>query len=1015
MRPALLEIEGFTCYRDLQTLEFDEVDGPMAISGPTGSGKSTLLDAMLFALYGKVPRVNKQVGQLVSSGLTKAAIRFEFVLGEARYRVVRTVYSNTRPATAQLERVDIGQRIEDGVRPVNLALEELLGLGADAFMQSVVLPQGQFAKFLKADGKSRRDLLFDLLGVDIYTRMQKRANARAQELSGQVSSLEDRIKEDFDGVSAEALLAAKAEVERLEKEQERLNGDEKAQREIVAALTRRHELTTTLHAAREELAELRQLQPERDADRDRLGRSRRALQVVPLHRQAALAASELEARTSSLADLQELETKAADALAIATTRAEEAVSTAGDIPDWRRELEGLVRIEGRLRVVVEADKKADKAASDHKEAQEALGVAASRVSTADEELRAALHAATAAGKTLTDLAYDVELHDRLNPLRGTAERLAQLESAQPSLEEAVADAASAVAEHRTTFDAARTAEDEKAAALSASQAAVLRADEAVRAARDKHRAAALRAHLQDGDTCPVCEQRVDLVPAAASTPELESRDRTLKGANGDARAAKTALDNATTTRTEAEKAHDAATTSHVAAVEARDKAGAEAALLRVPLSQAWPDLVDGSRAAHTLATLTRLDASKAAATEAIEIRTRQTTTAEALQDRLVELRTDQVQREGRVTATAGALADAKQEQADARSEVGDWTTTSLIAERDALTLRITNAEAAARATTDELGTARTKAATATTQTAEAVKEREKAAELATALRDQASTAATGAGFATSEEAADAQLIENEREELEAVLESFARDLARATDTITATSEKLADGEVTKARVDEASALLEALSSKLQIAVERLGTKRAEVRTLTERLERASALSGQLAGARTEAGLYTDLAAELRGNRFPQWLLEAEFDELVRNASERLYRFTDRYTLTRDEQKFLVVDHDNAQEARSTDTLSGGETFLCSLALALELSDQIQRRAGNRRFDCLFIDEGFGTLDPDTLDTVAEAIEVLGAGDRLVGLISHVGALTERMPWRIVVTKGPDGSQAKLSS
>jgi exonuclease SbcC len=121
----------------------------------------------------------------------------------------------------------------------------------------------------------------------------------------------------------------------------------------------------------------------------------------------------------------------------------------------------------------------------------------------------------------------------------------------------------------------------------------------------------------------------------------------------------------------------------------------------------------------------------------------------------------------------------------------------------------------------------------------------------------------------------------------------------------------------------------------------------------------------------------------------------------------------RYTLEYRDDTFDVVDHDNARERRSADTLSGGETFLASLALALELSEQVQGVASAVPLDSLFIDEGFGTLDPETLGTVATAIEALPVGGRMVGIITHVGDLAERLPARIVVEKRAGGSRLRL--
>src|SRR6185295_6452592 len=124
-----------------------------------------------------------------------------------------------------------------------------------------------------------------------------------------------------------------------------------------------------------------------------------------------------------------------------------------------------------------------------------------------------------------------------------------------------------------------------------------------------------------------------------------------------------------------------------------------------------------------------------------------------------------------------------------------------------------------------------------------------------------------------------------------------------------------------------------------------------------------------------------------------WLLQEAFRELVAGASHRLWDLSGRYTLAFQGDAFHVLDHDNARERRSAETLSGGETFLASLALALELSQQVQRAAGAVRLDSLFIDEGFGTLDAESLRIVADAVENLPTAGRMVGIITHLPELT----------------------
>lgn len=175
--------------------------------------------------------------------------------------------------------------------------------------------------------------------------------------------------------------------------------------------------------------------------------------------------------------------------------------------------------------------------------------------------------------------------------------------------------------------------------------------------------------------------------------------------------------------------------------------------------------------------------------------------------------------------------------------------------------------------------------------------------------------------------------------------------------------------------------------------------------LGEAVERAA----EHAAATEAADVAGALARHLSATGFEKWVLDEALHLLVAGATQILLQLSGgQYSLTLDERtsNFMVVDHRNADERRSARTLSGGETFLASLALALALADQLALLAakGGARLESIFLDEGFGTLDPDTLDTVAGAIEELGASGRMVGLVSHVADLAERVPVRFEVVR-----------
>ena len=180
---------------------------------------------------------------------------------------------------------------------------------------------------------------------------------------------------------------------------------------------------------------------------------------------------------------------------------------------------------------------------------------------------------------------------------------------------------------------------------------------------------------------------------------------------------------------------------------------------------------------------------------------------------------------------------------------------------------------------------------------------------------------------------------------------------------------------------------------------------------TKRKEMAD-LEAEVEGLRTEQRVAGELGRLLRSDGFERWLLAEAVGDLLDRASERLLALSNgQYSFDADGTGFDVCDHHNADQMRQAKTLSGGETFLASLALALALSDSHADLApeGSPGLDSLFLDEGFGTLDPETLDVTAAAIEELGASGRMVAIVTHIRDLAERMPLRFEVTKTPTTS------
>jgi exonuclease SbcC len=183
--------------------------------------------------------------------------------------------------------------------------------------------------------------------------------------------------------------------------------------------------------------------------------------------------------------------------------------------------------------------------------------------------------------------------------------------------------------------------------------------------------------------------------------------------------------------------------------------------------------------------------------------------------------------------------------------------------------------------------------------------------------------------------------------------------------------------------------------------------------MRRRVAHVEGLRGDITAAESEAQVAKLLADLLRSDKFPRWLIAGALDTLVTEASASLLELSGgQFELTHDRGDFLVVDHNEADARRPVKTLSGGETFQASLALALALSSQLgaMAAAGATKLESIFLDEGFGTLDEATLDVVASTLENLAAsGNRMVGVITHVPALAERVPVRFLVSRDGSGS------
>ena len=242
--------------------------------------------------------------------------------------------------------------------------------------------------------------------------------------------------------------------------------------------------------------------------------------------------------------------------------------------------------------------------------------------------------------------------------------------------------------------------------------------------------------------------------------------------------------------------------------------------------------------------------------------------------------------------------------------------------------------------------------------------------------------------------------------LEEKTERYAHDkeqLSRQGDDL---EQRLAGRTLEPGALEAARGAQAQTETRLSAVQSRLGALEGELERLEAQLGTAKRLRQERGELERTAALYGTLSRDLMVNNFPAYMLERVQAELAQRASDILKTVTEgRYDLFFRGDEYVVLDAWTGSE-RSARTLSGGESFITSLALALALSDTL---AGNTSLGALFLDEGFGTLDAETLEGVAKVLESLTAHGRMVGVITHVAALTERLPDKLIVRKGPEGS------
>lgn len=1024
MRIHRLEMQAFGPFAQRQAIDFDELGahGLFLLNGPTGAGKTSVLDAVCYALYGAVPGARQQARRLRSDHAapeTAPEVVCEFSSGPRRFEVVRNPQwerpakraggrsTVTEQAKTLLREYVNGAWVEKSSRNDEASAEitELLGMNREQFTRVVMLPQGDFAAFLRADAASREQLLQQLFGTSRFEDIER-------QLKAELATATERFQ-SAEADTEHVLRRARDEIRRYREE----------------------------HAASRQGDQPEAGQPGEDQNRAEPEQPEQEIDVfrAELAQRTAAARTELArlqtAREQAEKHLQDLERLRARGVALEQLLREEAehVRTGTALEPQRRALEthtaatglsGYVRAVEAAEVRAAARTAAFEAAvaelSGHSLAQD-YGVqvaAAGSAGVLSEGLEARIGADLAAAKAV--LAEEERIHAfrersrredaQAGALRSQAEAaagtLASLAGEQTRLTGEAAEL-SRLAEAEPRAEAAEARAGELVSTIGAYAAAREEADAAEQAAADARQeyqdlrqvwqdllqarleqAAAELAHgLEDGAACPVCGGLEHPRPAALPPGQEAVTREAEQDAKARADAAEAAFDAA---RSMAGKAAEAA-----AALRARGGDGDPAAA-QEQLEAARTELERAREAAGALADAERRLEGIGAELAALEA---------ARSEDLIQA----AQAESRAAAAAEQAAELSGRVADALH--GFESIAARVRSLDLLGRlagAVREAAGTAAASSEELERVRDELGEALAGTGFS-----SAAEVNAALLDAGTADAYASALREWDEAGRRLLVRREGQDASADTDGEPVPVPDEEDVAEAAEQAAA-----ARKAQEEAALLVRLLEGSAVRLAEYSTE------LAEALERTAPL-------RARRELLQSVADTARGSgeneykmTLSTYVLAARLEQVAAAATERLAAMTGgRYALVHSDSKSgnrkaglgLHVTDEWTGQHRDTSTLSGGESFMASLSLALGLADVVQQEAGGVNIETLFVDEGFGSLDEQSLEQVMDALEGLRDGGRVVGLVSHVAEMKQRIPAQLQILKGRNGSTVRYTA
>jgi exonuclease SbcC len=1031
MRPEKITLKNIGPFLGTHVVDFTELGDIFLVYGKTGAGKTTIFDAMCFALYGNVPGARRGLERQMRSQFAQdgdeCAVVLEFALAGRRYRVTRSlagerlgVRSGKLQSFAEEVTLDEWKSGDwSGASRANksetdAAILALVGLSAEEFSRIVLLPQGEFARFLRQNSAERKEVLAKLFPVERYGRVIALARERAREAELRQKETEHNILElgkRFNAlIYAETRAALSSSIRELREKQTARRGE-------LATLSANLEKSRAAAEKRKRLAEISVRLEELSARADAIEGQRKGLESAIRAAPLMVSLAHLDGLRAQLAMLDTERIAASDAADEARARLAKLETDGTRMAELKTEREALLVRKERLTVAADIAVQLESETETHRDIAERLSAANARITAIKTE-------SAARSARLSEIAAEASAFEDRNKENNRArEDLEKIKQLRVLAEEHEREA-KAIQAHEGAVEKARAlaAENERDAEIARASLADLEA-EANRATESEY-AEILARELKDGQPCPVCGSLAHPSPAHPSAlgafsaaDRIASEKRRLEQTA--ARAAEIGRELATR-EANLKNARDRLAICVERYCAAAGERGQCIAPNAIPsLADASMNLQDAVKRMQEISDA--LVRSRAAWRETEELRKKESDTAAVsvkLADEIANLRTDETALRTNIAAMTSRYREAFPEITSGEI-VPDPSNASDALEECSSRILTIDAEMSTHETS--VKEARLRLTALESQIAEReTRARDLGAE--TKKKEETFSAECRmAGFAHADELRASAKTDDERESIgkniadheAALANAKARDAQLRSELESDDAPETGDIERKIAELDGAIA---AEASALE-------EKTAELSALDSLKKQWDDLETERAERTIEGGKLAALANDLTGNNpmkvsFDAWILGMYLEEITAYANERLERMSDgRYRIRLNDSyrkgnslAGLDLEILDAYTGRSrpSGTLSGGETFMASISLALGLADSIQARSGGIQLDAVFIDEGFGSLDETSLERAITILDEI-RGSRMVGLVSHVAELRARIPNRIEVVKAGGGS------